>query len=76
MLLSFEGSSLKGKERAAKKIHTQFGHANAERIIKLVHNAEIEDRELIDCIKQVGFKCETCKRFEKKKSRPVPFQRI
>lgn len=55
----------------AKKLHQQFSHPVADRLIKLVKNAGVENADLIEAIKDVGSHCDTCKRYKKSNPRPV-----
>ena len=55
----------------AKKLHQQFSHPAADRLIKLVKNAGVENSDLIEAIKEVGSQCDTCKVYKKSNPRPA-----
>ena len=54
----------------ALKLHKQFGHPSVEKLLKLIRDANINDRKLEVSIAEVTEKCEICCRF--KKARPCP----
>ena len=56
--------------KAAKKLHTQLGHASTERIIKLVKDAGKNDPKFLEEIDKVGQNCDICKRYKKTPPRP------
>ena len=62
------GEKAKGK---ALKLHRQFAHPSKERLIKLIKDAGIRDKELEEELKKVGENCETCMQFKKAPSRPI-----
>ena len=63
----------KDVKAVAKKLHEQFSHPISDKLIKLVKNAGMEDQELFDAIKEVGDRCDTCKRFKRANPRPAVY---
>ena len=60
------------RQEIALKLHKQFAHPPAERLLKLLSNSEYgSDLELIQEIKEVSEKCDTCKKYKRTPSRPV-----
>ena len=59
------------KGKACRKLHIQFGHARSSRFLNLLKDANVENKETSDLIKEVEEKCETCIKFKKPKLRPV-----
>ena len=70
-LFNIENATDNEKERMAKKLHTQFGHANSDRLLDLVKDAGVVDTEFRETIRSIEKKCEICKRYKKHKPRPV-----
>ena len=58
-------------EQKALKLHRQFAHPSAERLLKLVKAAGNGDKVLENEIKEVSRKCKICKVYKKAPSRPV-----
>ena len=67
------GSNENEKElkKMATKLHLQFGHAPAHRIIELLKDAGKQDDKLSKQIQSVVQDCDTCKIYQKAKNRPV-----
>lgn len=70
-VILYTGNENEGNDRVALKLHKQFAHPSAERLIKLVRDAGINDRYLIDEIKKCSENCQVCIRLKKPKPRPV-----
>ena len=66
-----EGLDIKQKKVKAFKLHRQFGHATEDKLMKLVKNSNVKDKELIKCIKEVCNTCETCQRYRSVPLKPV-----
>ena len=62
------GSDIKNK---AKKLHIQFCHPTADRLIKLLINAGTHDQNIHDVIREVTSQCDTCIRNKKAPLRPA-----
>ncbi|KAG0725967.1 hypothetical protein GWK47_037553 [Chionoecetes opilio] len=58
-------------EKRALKLHRQFGHPTAEKLKKLVRDADIRDSNLERRIDTVTSDCDVCKRYKKPSPRPV-----
>ena len=54
----------------ARKLHRQFAHPTAKRLIQLVKHQE-NSEELIEAIKDVSNKCAICKEYKKPPPRPI-----
>ena len=58
-------------EATALKLHRQFAHPPAQRLIKLVQNKGEECKDLIEAIKEISEKCQICKQYKRPQPRPV-----
>ena len=70
-LTATEGLDIKQNKVKAFKLHRQFGHATEDKLMKLVKNSNIKDKELIKCIKEVCSACESCQRYRSVPLKPV-----
>ena len=68
VLFSFKSKSLK---KVAMKLHRQFGHPSAERLIKMIRNSGCNNSALEKEIICLSEKCEICKKFRKPSPKPV-----
>ena len=59
------------KKNMANKLHRQFSHPTAEKLISLLKDADIIDEELFKLIIDLTSKCEICLKYKKPKPRPV-----
>ena len=60
------------KKVVAKKLHTQFGHPSAKRLIKLIDSSTMQDTtELKQAVEELSEKCDICRRYKKSRPRPV-----
>ena len=72
VILHVESCGEGEKTKIAKKLHSQFSHPPAGRLIRLVSTAGMsEDKELIKEIKAVSEKCKVCQSYKKPSPRPV-----
>ena len=55
----------------ATKLHRQFCHPSADRLIKLVKNQAKDSDDLIEAIKKVTISCKVCEKYKKPAPRPV-----
>ncbi len=62
------GSDIKNK---AKKLHIQFCHPTADRLITLIKNAGAHDESIHDAIREVTSQCDICIRNRKAPLRPA-----
>ena len=58
-------------EKMALKLHRQFAHPSAERLVKLVENQGKECKELTKAIREVSRKCKICTIYKRPPPRPV-----
>ena len=59
------------KYKVALKLHRQFSHPRSERLLSLLQDCEINDKELKSHIKDLDEKCEICIKYKRTKPRPV-----
>ena len=71
VFLTIEDLDHKAKRKACLKLHSQFGHPTKERLLKLIEDASIKDKDLTKLIGEISEKCGTCNRFKSIKLRPV-----
>ena len=53
------------------KLHKQFGHPTAGKLIKLLHNAGVHNKKLESELNKISDSCEICLKFRKPIPRPV-----
>ena len=68
---NLSSKSPKEKKDVALKLHKQFGHPEALKLKKLVNEAELRDPELLQKIYEVSDNCDTCRRYNRARSRPI-----
>ena len=59
------------KRNIALKLHCQFSHPNEQKLISLLKDANVDDKELIAIINDVSDNCEICFKHNKPKPRPI-----
>ena len=59
------------KDKVELKLHLQFGHARSHKVIDLVKDAGIEDKELCQRLVEFEDNCEVCQRYKQPKLRPA-----
>ncbi|XP_064622512.1 uncharacterized protein LOC135484764 [Lineus longissimus] len=59
------------KRKVMIKSHRQFGHASAERLKKLLINAGIKEKILLNILEEVVNECEICSKFKRSPPRPA-----
>ena len=68
----FSKKSTDEKQKAALKLHKQFGHPiDSTKLKTLLQNGNIHDDELYKLIDDVTNSCDTCSRYMKARSRPI-----
>ena len=67
----FVSLETKNVKKIAEKLHRQFGHPAANKLVDLVNKAGVEVDGLTDEILRVSEACSICVRFKKPMSRPV-----
>ena len=68
VLINLEGKDLKN---VASKLHKQFGHPTALKLIDLIEKAGVSNNDLKLEIKKISDNCEICAKFKKPTPRPV-----
>ena len=58
-------------EKVAHKLHKQFGHPRADRLIDLVNKSGANNQNLIESIRKISQNCDICKKFKKPPLRPI-----
>ena len=72
VVLHIESVPKNDKNKIAHKLHSQFSHPTADKLIKLVNSAGMgEDRELVGAIRAVTDSCQICKEYRRPPPRPV-----
>ena len=61
----------KDSRKTAEKLHKQFGHASAIKIVKLIRDADVKDQNLEKAIYEACESCATCGKFKRPTPRPV-----
>lgn len=66
-------AALQGREvsKTAYKLHRQFGHPTADKLVKLISNSGIKDSKLEQAVRKVTEECEICVKFGRERPRPV-----
>ena len=59
------------KPKVALKLHRQFAHPPAERLIQLILDSGIADADLSNHVHEISKNCQTCEKYKKAKPRPV-----
>ena len=59
------------EQKTALKLHRQFGHPTPAKLIRLIKDSGIKNSELERAVEKVSKECDTCRRFQKAKPRPV-----
>ena len=57
--------------KKAEKLHRQFGHPSADRLIRMMRNADIKDLELERKIRNITETCDVCVKHKRPSPRPV-----
>jgi hypothetical protein len=68
---TFQGMNDAEKRKKLLKLHDQFGHASAMKLIQLLKSADIKDERLFINLQEVVDGCDTCQMFKKSPARPV-----
>ncbi|KAL2099481.1 hypothetical protein ACEWY4_003875 [Coilia grayii] len=59
------------KQKLLVKLHRQFGHASADRLLRLLSSSGTNDAECATILHRIMSECETCQRYSKIKPRPA-----
>ena len=57
--------------RKALKLHKQFAHPKAEKLIRLIKEAGIKDDKLEEEVRKIDETCETCVKYQRSPPRPI-----
>ena len=68
---TFQGMSGVEKRKSLLKLHHQFGHANAAKLVQLLKSADIKDKQSLILLQEVVDGCDTCQKFKKPSPRPA-----
>ena len=68
---SVEGKPEKTLKKIASKLHQQFAHASSERLIKLLKDGGVDDKDFLRQVKEVVKNCEICQQYKRPPPRPV-----
>ena len=68
---TFQGMNDAEKRKKLLKLHYQFGHASAMKLIQLLKSADIKDEQLFIILQEVVDGCDTCQKFKRSPPRPV-----
>ena len=72
IVLTLQSVNIENKEKIAEKLHSQFAHPSAKRLIKLVESAgKGGDTQLIKEIHNISNNCQICKEYRRPSPRPV-----
>ena len=66
-----ETSDLKYKKKVAYKLHKQFSHPKAHKLQKLLQDAGIFDKELLNEIEAIEGECTICQKYKKPPPKPI-----
>ena len=66
-----ETSDLKDKKKVAYKLHKQFSHPRAHKLQKLLQDAGIFDKELLNEIEAIEGECTICQKYKKPPPKPI-----
>ena len=59
------------KEKIAIKLHRQFSHPSSDKLIPLLKDANINDKQLFDIVKNINGNCKVCQKYKKPKPKPI-----
>ena len=74
ILFSFkidENISADDLKKKVTKLHRQFAHPTADKLIKLLKSANIENKDAFDTLRNITDSCDLCKRSKKSPLRPA-----
>ena len=66
-----ETSDLKDKKKVAYKLHKQLSHPRAHKLQKLLQDAGIFDKELLNEIEAIEGECTICQKYKKPPPKPI-----
>ena len=57
------------KQKIAIKLHRQFSHPSSDKLITLLKDTNINDKQLFDMVKNINSNCKVCQK--RKKPKPI-----
>uniref|UniRef100_A0A3P8QS69 Integrase catalytic domain-containing protein n=1 Tax=Astatotilapia calliptera TaxID=8154 RepID=A0A3P8QS69_ASTCA len=63
--------STKEKQKVLVKLHKQFGHASAERLLRLIQSSGNTDKQCAVILQEIVRDCDICQKYCKTKPRPA-----
>ena len=52
-------------------MHRQFSHPSSDKLITLLKDANINDKQLFDMVKNINSNCEVCQKYKKPKPKSI-----
>jgi transposase InsO family protein len=71
VLTMIDNMSQDDKKKSVVKMHRQFGHASAQRLLTLIKGAGNNDKNIQKLCEEVVKECETCVKFKKPSPKPA-----
>ena len=59
------------KQKIAIKLHRQFSHLSSDKLITLLKDANINDKQLFNMVKTINSNCKLCQNYKKPKPKLV-----
>jgi len=70
-VVELENLGKKEKRAKAIKLHRQFGHASESKLLKLIKESHVEDKQFNACVKEVCESCDICRKFKAPPLKPT-----
>ena len=68
---NLEGIDDQTRKKIAVKLHEQFAHARSERLIKLLKDGGVSDKEFFKCVETVERTCVICQQYKRPPPKPA-----
>ena len=59
------------KQKIVIKVHHQFTHPSSDKLITLLEDANINDKQLFDMVKNINSNCKVCQKYKKPKPKLI-----
>ena len=59
------------KQKIAIRLHCQFSHPSSDKLITLLKDANINDKQLFDMVKNINSNCNVCQKYKKPKPKLI-----
>ena len=59
------------KQKIAIKLHRQFSHPSSDKLITLLKDTNINDKQLFDMVKNINSNCKVCQKRKEPKPKPI-----